>query len=340
MTLPATSRRPRLSLNFADAHRREKRGVARIPHLILACLLIGTAANSQPRPTESAGELGLRVGENASTFDAAPDVNITEGSYAGRPHFIVRTPSAVYYYDRAGGGLSRLIDPEGRDWIGFGIEPWDTYPASAASSYRGLPNLVYRSDDGGAGHPGHDMVRSEKLGENRIRSVSTSGRWQWTWHFFDDRARLEIERVDPDHAYWFLYEGAPGGVFEPSRQYFGTDSGGPRSDLPDYYAGNALRGTWRWAYFGHQEANHVLFVAQQEPDELADTFGYLGNTTAGLNAPDGMVVFGFGRREGAVPLLTRPHTFYVGLVPMRVRNPQAHERLASDIRRLMESDPR
>lgn len=270
----------------------------------------------------------------------APPVRIAEGTYAGRPHFIVHTPAAIYYYDRAGGGLSRLIDPTGRDWIGFWPEPWDTYPASAASAYRGLPNLVYRSSDGGAGHPGHDQCISEQVDGHRIRSTSTSGRWQWTWSFFDDHARLDVERVDPEHAYWFLYEGTPGGRFEPTRQYFGTNRGGPRRDQPDYIAGDKLFDTWRWAYVGHAAADRVLFVAQQEPDDLSDTFSYLGSTEAGLDAPDGMVVFGFGREDGAVPLLTTPHTFYLGLHEAPVRDADTHARLGERICRLLRTGAR
>ncbi|RMH52402.1 MAG: hypothetical protein D6685_16595 [Bacteroidetes bacterium] len=263
-----------------------------------------------------------------------PAVRIEEGTYAGRPHFIVHTPSATYYYDRAGGGLSRLIDTDGRDWIGFWPIPWDTYPASAASAYRGIPNLVFGSDEGGAGHPGHDQCESERLEGQRIRSTSRQGRWQWTWHFFADHARLDIERTDPNHAYWFLYEGTPGGVYEPARQYMGTDQGGPLRIQPDFFAGDKRFDIWRWAYFGHEEARQVLFVAQHQPDTLSDAFAYLGNTPAGLHAPDGMVIFGFGRQDGAIPLMTERRTFFVGLHEA-VRDADAHTRLGAYIRTLL-----
>jgi|GEM_PF-2541097 len=42
-------------------------------------------------------------------------VEISEGSYEDRTQFIVQTESATYYFDRAGGGFSRLIDRDGRD---------------------------------------------------------------------------------------------------------------------------------------------------------------------------------------------------------------------------------
>lgn len=266
-----------------------------------------------------------------------PAIQVTEGTYAGRPHYLIHTPSAVYYYDRAGGGLSRLIDPDGHDWIGYWSEPWDTYPAAAASAYRGIPNLVFGGEAGGAGHPGHDQCESERLDASRIRSVCADGRWQWTWTFLADHARLDIEQADPNHRYWFLYEGTPGGVYEPQRHYFGTDHGGPLREQPDFYAGDKRFDTWQWAYFGHDAVDRVLFVAQHPADTLSDTFSYLGNTPAGVRAPDGMVVFGFGREDGAVPLLSGRHRFVVGLHHRAVPDAGAHDILADKIQHLLDA---
>lgn len=58
-------------------------------------------------------------------------------------HYRIRTPTATYLLDSASGGLSSMTDVEGHDWIGFRPEPWGAYPASAASAYRGVPNLVF-----------------------------------------------------------------------------------------------------------------------------------------------------------------------------------------------------
>ena len=74
-------------------------------------------------------------------------IEITEDNYAGAPHFIVKTKKATYYLDKEGGGLSRLIDFYGNDWINFKRYPWEIYPESASSSYRGIPNLVFESDN-------------------------------------------------------------------------------------------------------------------------------------------------------------------------------------------------
>ena len=114
-----------------------------------------------------------------------------------------------------------MIDKEGRDWISFKHQPWGEYPASAASAFRGIPNLVFQGDDGGAGHPGHEKCASYLEG-NKLVSESRSGRWKWSWEFFDSYAVLEVLKADPDQAYWFLYEGTPGGAYTPDSYYFGT----------------------------------------------------------------------------------------------------------------------
>ncbi|PHN04296.1 hypothetical protein [Flavilitoribacter nigricans] len=275
--------------------------------------------------------IGLSLGRLSA------QVTISETTYEGHNHFLITTPGAVYYYDRAGGGLSRMIDPDGKDWITFKKEPWDQYPASAASAYRGIPNLVFRSDDAGAGHPGHDQCQSEQLGEQSIRSVSKSGKWQWTWTFFDHYARLDIQQVNPEHAYWFLYEGTPGGEFKPAAQYFGTDQSGPHDDQLNYADGGKLFDQFRWAYFGHQESDRVLYLAQLHPDEASDLFSYLGNSDAGLQSADGMVVFGFGRAEGAQPLMKNPNTFFLGFYEQQINNRRDHRKFSRSIRKNLRS---
>jgi hypothetical protein len=258
------------------------------------------------------------------SFSQDAAVAITEASYEGRSHFVITTPAATYYYDVAGGGLSRLIDREGKDWIAFKMNPWDTYPASAASSYRGIPNLVYRSDEGGAGHPGHDQCSSEVIDDNVIRSVSKSGKWQWTWTFYEQFAKVSIDRIDPDHPYWFLYEGTPGGKFDPGRMYFGLDSDGPIYARPDLVKGTQLGGYWQWVYFGHRDVKRVLCLAQLTADDRKDMLSYMGATAEGNASADGMVVFGFGREEGAQPLLDKTNLFRLGFYERKIDSPKDH----------------
>ena len=231
----------------------------------------------------------------------------------------ITTPSAVYILEKNAGGFSSLIDRDGCDWIQFKKLDKTSYPASAAGDYRGVPNLVFKSEDGGAGHPGFDICTSTQVDANTIRTVSHSGQWQWSWSFFNDYARLTVEKVDPSHAYWFLYEGPIADTFDPNNHYWGTNTSGPRFEKPDLYNGTKIIESWQWAYFGDRSCERVLFVAQQHEDEHPDFFSYLGNTEEGIGSPDGMVVFGFGRAEKATPLMQKINTrFCIGFFEKKI----------------------
>jgi hypothetical protein len=250
---------------------------------------------------------------------------------AGQTCFRIRTPHATYFYQKEAGGFSSILDREGIDWIGFKPDASENYPSSAGSSYRGLPNLVFRSEDGGAGHPGFRKCKSEKISPNQIRTVSKSGLWQWTWTFYPDFACMTIDRVDPFVPYWFLYEGAVAGRFQPNEQYWGTDQGGPNDSIPDYHAGESVYDRWKWFYAGDNWASRIFFIAHKTPDDLPDTFSYLGNSNAGIHARDGMVVFGFGRTKDAAALMKKEgQTFMIGFIEKKIKTRDDH-RLVSNI---------
>ena len=237
-------------------------------------------------------------------------IKIEEVRHLNRDHFQVSTPEMTLLYDRKGGGFSSIIDPDGNDWVNFGMEPWDEYPASAGSSFRGLPNFVYGSEASGAGHPGHDQCLSQLESSNSILTSSLNDEWKWLWSFREGVAKVDILATDPNHPYWFLYEGTPGGVFEPESQFFGTSRSPHPNRTPfDYFNGDKLFDEIQWAYFGYDKSEYVLLILQITEDEHSDTFSYLGNTPQGVNSSDGMVVFGFGRGDGAKPLMTEKNSF-------------------------------
>jgi hypothetical protein len=262
-------------------------------------------------------------------------VSISEGEYLNRPHFVINTKNATYFLDKAGGGLSRLIDREGKDWICYSDSPRNEYPASAASSYRGLPNFVHKSEDDGAGYPGRNQCYSFQVNDHTILTISKSGQWQWRWQFFKDHARLTVEKIDEQHKYWFMYEGVVAGRFAPFEQYWGNNLGGPRYETHDYYRDDKIFANWLWAYFGDQTVKRVFFVAMDRPDRYIDTFSYLGSTDQGIHSPNGMVVFGFGRMGDSEPQLTDTgNTFLFGFVKGRVKNQGGHESVQKEIENL------
>ncbi|MBP7140436.1 MAG: hypothetical protein KBA71_00900 [Opitutaceae bacterium] len=259
---------------------------------------------------------------------ASAEIEISDTDYEGLPHFRIVTPGGTWYYDKSGGGFSRLIDRDGRDWIAFHMTP-SRGPGAAAGAYRGIPNAVFGkgNPDAGVGHPGKDRCISTREAADVIRTVSKSGTWAWTWRFTPTHAIFRMEKADPDHPWWFLYEGPPAGRYAPREQYWGTSEGGPRRDTPTT---GGVTGQWNWAYFGDNLSPRVLVLAQAKADSLGDSFRYLGTDEAGIDAPDGMAVFGFGRAPR--PLLRGAgHEFRVGFMEMPVPDAAAHERLTREV---------
>lgn len=260
---------------------------------------------------------------------------ITTVTHHDRPHFRIVTRSATYLYDIAGGGFSSIIDRRGNDWVGYQPEPWDQYPPSAASSYRGVPNLVFREPDNGAGHPGWDQCESRVVGRNKIHTTSKSGKWSWTVTFYPDCARFDIIETDPDHPYWFLYEGPAGGSYRPRTTYWATDITDPSYVIHDHYKGDDHEDYHRYMVFGEDQSPYSLFMLQKEADTHIDHISYLGNEEIGArDSPDGMVVAGLGRGPGSYPLMTGPNTFLIGLLPYNLTDPKQLLRARSRIAKL------
>ena len=260
---------------------------------------------------------------------------VAKTSLHARTHYRVVTPTATYLLDSASGGLSSMIDREGNDWIAFRPEPWGRYPASAASAYRGIPNLVFRGPFDGAGHPGHDGVVSDVVGARQIRCHTPGGPWAWTWTFEPEYARLDVTGVSDTSAYWFLYEGPPAGRYDPALTYYATDETTPafaQFDHLDHYRGREEVARRDWYYFGRDGVERTLEMIHLTPDEIVDHYSLLGNDTVGIASADGMIVAGFGRAPGATPALTEPNSFAIRFTEGDGSGPEAYARKSAAIR--------
>jgi len=241
---------------------------------------------------------------------------VTEGVYEGVHHYVVKTKSATYWYDSQGGGFSRMIDREGNDWIAFRREPWNKYPESASSSYRGVPNLVFQGDDNGCGHPGWDKCITVFEPPNVLRSTSKSGKWEWTWTFYEDKAVMKVLKTDAERKYWFLYEGPAGGTFDPGKSFWMNSSNGNMilRDKPDHIKNQRITGNWKWVVFGRDRLKSRLFIIHNSFDNETDSFSCMGSSADGICSDEGMIVFGFGRTADSKPLLYGNHVFSVGFI--------------------------
>ena len=254
---------------------------------------------------------------------AEPAVSVGKAEYEGRPHLVVEAGGGTAWLDVRSGGLSRFIDGGGRDWIAFRMKPWGDYPDAAAGAFRGFPNLVHGEDpDAGFGHPGHDTAASRVVERSDNRVVvaceTESGRWATRWTFTPEAIELAVERTPDEAKYWVLYEGPIGGDFDPGYEIVRTPSGSIATPGTDFQDGDRVTGVFPWAEFFDAEHKAGLRIERLQPagEGVVDCWAQLGSTDAGVNAADGMMVFGFGRGpEGIDPRLTGPRRFRLRFVP-------------------------
>ena len=211
------------------------------------------------------------------------------------------SPNATWFYHQEGGGFASLEDKDGDDWIGH-------HPTGGGKgNFRGLPNLGHPGD---IFHPGGTASVSRIVSEGplrlRIASETKGGTWAIVWDMYPEFAQLTVLRTS--RPYWFLYEGTPGGTFDPETDII------VRSDGESILAKDR---TWNssdddiadpeWIYFGDPESGddgRSLFLVHHEDDEFPDTYRPFGSD---------MTVFGFGRQDLRKFLRGESH-FTVGLV--------------------------
>lgn len=201
--------------------------------------------------------------------------DIDEGQACWR----IETPSATYFYHKEGAGFSSLLDRHGNDWI-------DYHPGGGSEGeFRGIPNMVFNSN-GNYFHPGHSGEKGSRSAievlDDRVIIVSTSGNeaWQCRWEIFSTHATMTVERVDG--AYWFLYEGTPGGGYDLEQDWY-LLSDGTRHPVSTDHVGDFPDP--EWIVFGEEGLGTVLFLAHHTDDAISDTYMNWGK----------MTVFGFGR---------------------------------------------
>ncbi len=230
--------------------------------------------------------------------------NARDESAGGLACYKIKTPTATYYLEKSGAGLSSLLDKEGNDWISF----HDKGGSGAAGEYRGFPNAVHRQD-GNFFHPKNratdpSTTRVLHAGPSRIsiEARSGNGTWHGRWDFYLMHCTFTITRMPADYKYWILYEGTPGGQYDDTDWWMTSDR--PRKhplterhegDIPDP----------EWIAFGDARMDRSLLLIHHADDTHPDTFYQMQKK---------MTVFGFGRK-GLTKFLDRTgESFSVALV--------------------------
>lgn len=232
-------------------------------------------------------------------------VNLTEGmdeSAGPVPAYIISTPSATYYLEKEGGGLSSMLDKDGVDWIGFN----NTKGSGHKGEYRGFPNAIHKQDGSyfHAMNAGTDMSTSKVLIEdnNHVRIVFTSenGNWVGQWDFYPTRCDFTMTKVSPGFHYWVQYEGVPGGDMDDSDFWFNSAST-KTHPINETYHGDLPNP--EWYAFGDKTASRMIYLLNHQDDTNPDDY---------VSRPY-MTVLGFGR-QGKNKFLNTPIKFSIGFV--------------------------
>lgn len=239
------------------------------------------------------------------TMHTAPSVRLLEGvdnSAGGDPAYIITTPSATYYLEKTGGGLSSMLDRDGIDWLGFHKAPGSGHKGE----YRGFPNAVHKQD-GNYFHAmnaktdaARTLVEKKSPDHIRIGVTSENGKWQGQYDFYPDRLDFTMRVVSPGYKYWVQYEGVPGGTMDETDFWYSSADavrhGITETSIRDLPAPE-------WMAFGDRNAPRMIFVAHHEDDSHPDDY---------VSRPH-MTVLGFGRRNKD-KYLTTPSKFSIGFV--------------------------
>lgn len=246
----------------------------------------------------------------------------TDDSAGGLDCYRIETPSAVYYLDKVGAGLSSMIDRDGNDWIGFHSRSG----SGAAGEYRGFPNAVFR-EAGSYFHPrnaGTDpcLTKVEQVTAERIVISATSSNklWAGQYTFTTHACTFTLTKKPANHRYWILYEGTPGGQYDES-DWWMTSASPKKTPLKTNHEGDIKK--TEWIAFGDHRLDRVLFLSHHEDDSFPDRFYPMQKK---------MTVFGFGREGMKKFLDTVPQSFSIGFVEST-----KHDEIRRHVERLMKA---
>ena len=250
--------------------------------------------------------LFLLIGLGACTKQANDNkIYLSHGvddSAGGGPAYIITSPTAIYYLEKEGGGLSSMIDSDGVDWLGFHNKKGSAHKGE----YRGFPNAIHKQD-GSYFHamnaktdPSNSLVEIESAKHIRIRFTSDNDQWQGQWDFYTDRCDFTMSKISPGYKYWVQYEGVPNGTMD-STDYWMSSSDTKRHSIDESFLGDLP--SPEWMAFGDPNSPRVLYMLHHEDDQFPDNY---------VSRPD-MTVLGFGRKNKD-KFLSTVQTFSIGFV--------------------------
>ena len=243
-------------------------------------------------------------------FNACKQTNVTlthgtDPSAGGDSTYIITTPSATYFLEKSGGGLSSMLDDDGVDWLGFHKRPGSAHKGE----YRGFPNAIHKQD-GSYFHamnaktdPSSSVINIESENHVQITFTSDNQQWEGQWDFYPDRCDFTMSKISDGYKYWIQYEGVPGGKMDSTDFWYAS------ADKEQHLINESQIGDLpapEWMAFGDQNSPRMLYMLHHEDDTFPDNY---------VSRPD-MTVLGFGR-ENKDKFLTTVQTFSIGFVESR-----------------------
>ncbi len=244
----------------------------------------------------------------ANSASAASSILLSEDavdeSAGNLPAYKVETPTATYYLEKSGAGLSSLLDRDGNDWLSFHPQA----KSGAGGEYRGFPNAVHQQ----AGNYFHARNRAtdpattkvEYVGSDRvtITAASSNGLWACRYDFLPTHCHFTMTRMPADKKYWVLYEGTPGGQYDDDDWWM---TSGVRERQPMTQNHEEDIPAPEWMAFGDRRLGRSLFLTHREDDDHPDRFYQMQHK---------MTVFGFGRQGIDKYLDSVPQQFSIGFI--------------------------
>jgi len=238
-----------------------------------------------------------------------PKIILSDGvdkSAGGVNCYVIATPSATYFLEKEGGGLSSMIDKEGIDWIGFHRKEGSGHKGE----YRGFPNAIHKQD-GNYFHAmnvktdaSNSVVNIVSDDHVRITFSSDNKKWQGQWNFYEDRCDFTMKKVSSGYKYWIQYEGVPGGKIDSTDFWMAS---GDKKTHPIFETRLGDLPAPEWMAFGDKKSKRMLYMLHHEDDNLPDDYV----------CREFMTVLGMGRqtRPGkADKFLTSVQTFSIGFI--------------------------
>jgi len=232
-------------------------------------------------------------------------VHLTHGvdeSAGGGSAYILTTPSATYFLEKEGGGLSSMIDKDNVDWLGFHNKEGSGHKGE----YRGFPNAIHKQD-GSYFHAmnaktdaSSSVVEIESEAHIRITFTTNNKQWEGQWDFYPNRCDFTMRKISPGYKYWVQYEGVPGGEMD-STDFWYASADDKQHPIIEPFLGDLPAP--EWMAFGDQDSPRVLYMLHQKDDEFPDNY---------VSRPD-MTVLGFGR-QNKDKYLNTVQTFSIGFI--------------------------